>query len=305
MSRIPVRRVVAACAAALALATGSAAVASTGSTSGPVGGVGLQPAHPSSATPGYFRLTVRPGHRVYDSVAVTNTSAHPVSLVIYPVDALTGATTGTVFSLHGRRLRQAGRWVREPTHSLRMVAKSTVDVGFSYKVPAHTRPGDYMAGIAFQNRNATKSKKPKHGKPIAVKQLIRTVIAVEMIVPGPAVFLPRLTSLTIRGIGATGMGAIYVGLGNRGSRIGTPILTVSLSGPRHYRGHASRQLNTVLPGALIAYPFNWRHRLARGHYRITATLRAGGRKVVLHRRFFLRHALGAAVARKMLIRARY
>ena len=48
-----------------------------------------------------------------------------------------------------------------------------------------------------------------------------------MIVPGTATFIPKLSSLGIKQIGATGIGSVTVGLGNSGLALAKPSLAVA------------------------------------------------------------------------------
>jgi hypothetical protein len=282
----------------VALALCISTVATAGPTGTSTGGVGVRPAHPVTSHPGYYLIRLKPGRRAVGSVVVTNTSTRPASLIVYPVDGTTGSTSGAVFGNRGTRLRFAGRWVRPAVRSFTVAGGTTKTERFTVRVPKKTKPGEYMAGVAFQNRHVTvrskAHKKRKHRRQVTVRQVVREVIAVEIVVPGRAAFRPVLTALGIRGVAATGIGAVYVGLADHGRNWAYPLLTVTLVGPRHYRKTLRRRLNMVLPGPAISYPVPWPHRLARGHYRITATLRAGHRHVTKHARFLLRHSLRAA-----------
>ena len=70
---------------------------------------------------------------------------------------------------------------------------------------------------------------------------------------------------------------MVVKLGDNGHALGKPRLRVSIAGPKHYAMSLTRNLDTLLPGDLIAYPFAWPDNLASGKYRITAQLTGGGK----------------------------
>jgi hypothetical protein len=110
-----------------------------------------------------------------------------------------------------------------------------------------------------------------------------TTWRVLVVVPGPAVFHPRLASLGIHEIGSTGIGSVLVGLGDDGLALGQPHLTVTLSGPKGYHRTLTRALDTVLPGDTVTYPYPWPDRLFKGTYNIKASLTGGGATVSMQR----------------------
>ena len=73
------------------------------------------------------------------------------------------------------------------------------------------------------------------------------------------------------GIGAA---SVRVTLGNDGTRLGKPGLTVAVSGPNGYQRTVVRALDTILPGDTIAYPLAWPDVLQPGDYSIVATATA-------------------------------
>ena len=158
---------------------------------------------------------------------------------------------------------------------------------FTVNVPAGTTAGDHLAGIAVENTMPTES-----SNGFAIKQILRSVIGVRVIVPGTATFIPKLSSLGIKQIGATGIGSVTVGLGNSGLQLAKPSLEVSLKGPSGYTRSITRVLDTVLPGDTITYPFAWPDILTKGSYDVTATLTGGGKSVSMNRTV----VLGAALA---------
>jgi hypothetical protein len=298
----PSKRVLISCSAALlSVAVGATIMSFAAIASTPTGGVGLRPAHPHAANPNYFALHVARGETIHRWMVVTNSAHKAVSLTIYPVDGRTGPTTGTVFSGHRNRLLGAGQWITPSVRTLKVQAGESRRLEFSVKVPKTAAPGDHVGGIAARTRNITTPKpKPKHGG--AVNEVVRTVIAVEIVVPGKAVFRPSLTTLAIRRVGPTAIGAVYVGLGDRGRRMGSPRLAVTLTRLHHHGLRIVRRLDTVLPGALVTYPLIWPAALAPGRYRISARLSLGSRHVSLHRTVTVHHRLAGAHLRRQYLR---
>src|SRR5271167_2433845 len=75
-----------------------------------IGGFSVRPSHfdPSNAaTRAYFIETARAGQTINDQVVVTNTGPTTIQLRVYPVDGLTGATSGAVYGDGQDPLRKA------------------------------------------------------------------------------------------------------------------------------------------------------------------------------------------------------
>ena len=116
-----------------------------------IGGFGARPAHfdPNNpATRAYFIRTVPRGGSFTDQVIVSNTASKPVTLRVYPVDGLTGATSGVVYGNRQDRLRGAGQWVTSAVSQVTVPANSQTSVGFTLRVPTSAAIGQHLAGLA-------------------------------------------------------------------------------------------------------------------------------------------------------------
>ncbi len=114
-------------------------VLASGAEAATIGGFGARPAHfnPNNpATRAYFIRTVPRGGSFTDQVVVTNTAAKPVTLRVYPVDGLTGATSGVVYGNRGDALHGAGLWVTPATRLVTVPANSQTTVGLTVNVPS-------------------------------------------------------------------------------------------------------------------------------------------------------------------------
>jgi Bacterial protein of unknown function (DUF916) len=241
-----------------------------GASAATIGGFGARPAHydPSNpATRAYFIRTVAKGHSFTDQVIVSNSASKPVTLRVYPVDGLTGATSGVVYGNRNVALHGAGLWVTPVTSEVRVPANSQLTVGFTVHVPKNAAVGQHLAGLALEDLHSGKST----GR-FSVTEVLRTVVGIEVAVPGAARSRVTLQSFSIAPIQGTTYPSVVVGLTNDGTNLCKPHLSISLNGPGGVQ-HATRQLDTVLPGDSIPYPFVWPHSLAAGSYRaqITAT----------------------------------
>jgi Bacterial protein of unknown function (DUF916) len=244
-----------------------------------IGGFGARPAHYDAnnpATRAYFIRTVARGGSFTDQVIVSNTAAKPVTLRVYPVDGLTGATSGVVYGNRQDQLQGAGQWVTPVTTLVTVPASSQATVGFRVRVPKSAGTGQHLAGLALEDVHSGKST----GR-FSVTEVLRTVVGIEVVVPGPSRSRLGLHSFSIAPIEGTSYPSVVVGLTNAGTNLCKPALSVSLNGPGGAQ-RATRQLDTVLPGDSIPYPFVWPHALAAGNYTADITATGCGPRVTLH-----------------------
>lgn len=263
-------------ATAFAVASGVFAPAAGAAT---IGGFGARPSHfnpDNPATRAYFIRTVKRGGTFTDSVIVTNTQAKAVTLRVYPVDGLTGVTSGVVYGNRQDQLHGAGLWVTPATSMVTVPANSKTTVGFTVRVPSGAKVGQHLAGLALEDVHAGKSA----GK-FSVTEVLRAVVGIELVVPGPSQEHLSLESFSIAPIQGTTYPSVVVKLTNTGTNLCKPALDVALTGPSGVQ-HKTRRLDTVLPGSSIPYPFVWPHALAAGSYTANITATGCGPRQVLN-----------------------
>lgn len=254
-------------------------VLAPGAQAATIGGFGARPAHFNPQVPAsraYFIRSVPRNGSFTDQVVVTNAGTAPVTLRVYPVDGLTGATSGVVYSNRGVALQGAGQWVTPAVSMVTVPANSQTTVAFTLHVPGGAAVGQHLAGLALQDVHAGKSA----GR-FSVTEVLRTVVGIEVTVPGPSQLHLALNSFSIAPIEGTTYPSVVVNLSNTGTNLCKPVLAVSLIGPAGVQ-RATRQLDTVLPGDRIPYPFVWPHALAAGAYNANITATGCGARQVLH-----------------------
>lgn len=242
-----------------------------------IGGFSMRPAHFDAANPAtraYFIDTVRPGQTRDDQVVVNNTGPTKIQLRIYPVDGLTGTTSGAVYGDASDVLRKAGRWVTPEVNFLTVPPGASRRVGFAIQVPAGASPGDHLAGIAAENAHPQRSP----GR-FSITEVVRTVVGIEVEVPGPAHPQAAVHGITLSALPGTKVPAVIVSLGNAGLKLCKPTLAVTLAGPGGVEPTVTRQLDTVLPGDTIPYPLPWPRPLSAGNYASSATMTGCGAAV--------------------------
>jgi hypothetical protein len=255
-------------AAAGGLAGGSGAFAASS------GGVSAGPLHwdPSNpATRHYYIPTVAPGATFSDQIRVQNPNDDSVDLYVSAVDGITATPSGAVYANRTDPVTKWGRWLTTGVPSMTLVAHQASLVSFTVKVPSDATPGDHLAGVAFENAHPT----PGSGS-VSIATVIRTVVGVLIKVPGPASFRLSVGTPTLQPLASQGYASVVIPLEDTGGLLGKPQITVTLDGPNGYHRTLTRQLDTLLPGDLINYPFPWPDSLAAGPYRIAVTGTAPG-----------------------------
>ena len=237
-------------------------------------GIALRPAHADPADPAtraYFKPTVTPGQTFTDQVIVTNSGDAPIDLAVSGVHGLTASTSGAVYGNRQDPVKKAGAWVTPAAGTMTVAPHSELPVSFTVKVPNDAGAGDHLAGIAFEDVHPASA-----GGNFAVTQVVRAVMGVQVIVAGAGAFAAHVDDAALQSLPGVRAASVLVTLGNSGTRLGKPGLSVALSGPNGYERTVSRTLDTILPGDTIAYPLAWPDVLPPGDYTITATANAPG-----------------------------
>jgi hypothetical protein len=256
-----------------------------------LGGFSVRPAHSDPADPAtraYFKPLVPRGGSFSDSVIVSNTGVTPLQLLTYPVDGLTGQTTGTVYANRRDRIRKAGAWVKLGTSRVTVAPGQQVSVPFIVRVPRSAKAGDHVAGIAFEEAHRRTS-----GAAFRITVVIREVIGIQIRVPGKAAPSLALGGVRLKPLPGTRVASVVVGIGNRGLALCKPTLAVWLEGPHRYRRGFVRPLDTVLPGDTVAYPLPWPGTLRNGKYLAKVSASCEGHHVARRATVALGKSLGA------------
>ncbi|MEO8899012.1 MAG: DUF916 domain-containing protein [Candidatus Dormibacter sp.] len=239
----------------------------------PGGGVlTVSPAHPDASVPGgnaYFVHSVTPGTRWTDEVAVVNTNDSAIDAWVDPVDGITSIRTGAVYSARTVAATRAGAWVTPQVGSVTVDPHVQIIVAFTVTVPVGATAGDHLAGIAFESKQATSSG--------AITTVLRSVVAVQVRVRGPAVFQLRVFSATLGPLSTTGTSGISVDMEDIGGFLGKPLLQISVEGPAGYHRAESLALDTMLPGDRITDEILWPDELGAGAYRLSISEDGSGR----------------------------
>ncbi len=223
----------------------------------------FDPSNP--ATRSYFILHARPGSIRREAVVVTNDNAKPLALAVNAVDGLTGVTSGVVYANRGTSATGAATWVSPALSLVTVPAHRSVEVGFVVRLPKHAAAGDHVAGIAFEALHPTRS-----GGNFSVTVIVRTVVGIEIEVPGRAVPRVRILGLALAPLPGTDVPSAVVTLVDDGGLLCRPALDVAITGSSG-TSTVTEKLGTILPGDRISFPFRWPGALSDGTYAVAAT----------------------------------
>jgi hypothetical protein len=264
----------AALAALAALALPVTASAATGSAV-----FGLRPlGHPKL---GYFVYRLAAGGAQTGAVLVTNTGTAAGTVRLYPADGSTGSTSGAIY-LTDVKPKATGAWIHLSARSVRLAPRTARRITFTVRVPAHQRPGEWVAGLVAESVTPTKAKKPGSKTGIQVNVRDQTIIAVQVDVPGPLAAKFAVGNVTTAG--QHGYQDVVVHFANTGNALAKPTGKVTVSQGAKVVASLPFAMDTFLPQTAIDYPILLKKALGAGSY--TALVRlsytgAGGRRQTL------------------------
>jgi hypothetical protein len=268
-----------------ALACSATAICATvpvhAATEGSAAVLSVAPAYPDPSAPvgkSYFVHDVAPGATWTADVTVANTNAAPIAAWVDAVDGITSIRTGAVYTARSTTPAGAGAWVIPSVSSVSLAAHTQTQISFIVRVPPGASIGDHLAGVAFQTKEpSTPSGGGSGGGGVAITTMLRSVMAIQVRVPGPAVFALHVYSATVAAVSTTGTSGIGIDMEDVGGLLGKPQLEIALDGPAGYHREQTVQLDTMLPGDRVDDQLPWPDALATGAYRLAITEDGSGR----------------------------
>lgn len=262
----PHQRAIALALAAVALLLAGSATQSSAAT--PMGnGFNVRPdAGPTEErAPSYFTLRAEPGSVLDRRVLVSNGSDKVQRYRLDPVDGLTGTTSGTVYANREDRNDATATWLTPSVRQVTLAPGESRRIPFRVSVPETARPGDHVGGLAFQDSVETTAKSN-----LSVTQVVRIVVGVRIIVPGGSPGPVTIGKAQIQALPGTSVASVELPLENTGERLCRPDLRVVLTSADGKEDVVERSLDTLLPGAKIAYPLAWPRTIEPGTYGVRA-----------------------------------
>ncbi|MBJ7452773.1 MAG: DUF916 domain-containing protein [Blastococcus sp.] len=268
----PHQRAVALALTAVAFLLAGATTASAAST--PLGnGFNVRPdaGADEERAPSYFTLRAEPGAVLDRRVLVSNGSDKVQRYRLDAVDGLTGTTSGTVYANREDRNDATAEWLTPSVRQVTLQPGESRKIPFRVSVPESARPGDHVGGLAFQDSVETTAKSN-----LSVTQVVRIVVGVRIIVPGGNPGPIAIGEAKIRALPGTSVASVELPLENTGERLCRPDLRVVLTAPDGKEDVVERTLDTLLPGARIAYPLAWPRTIEPGTYGVRASVTGCG-----------------------------
>jgi hypothetical protein len=142
----------------------------------------------------YFAYDATPGGSIEDHLAIVNFAAHPQTLNVYPVDAVSGVNGAFTYLARSAPRTQVGAWLTVGTRFSGQVTlgpRATLILPVFLHVPASASPGDHAGAVIV---SVTGLVKGKHGQLVKFEQRIATKVIIR--VSGP--LHPRLAIVNMR-----------------------------------------------------------------------------------------------------------
>jgi len=233
----------------LALALAPAAAAATA----PVGPVfGLRAV--GNPKLGYFVYPASAGTTLQGAVTVTNTGDESGTVKLYPADATTGATTGTVY-LTDTAPTGVGTWISLGSSSLTLQPGQHEQVPFTVHVPGRAAAGQYVGGIVAETVREATGPKSKRKTNVQIRVRNLSIVAVEVEVPGAQVAK------------FTGRQQVFITMSNDGNVLRKPTGAVTIQSTKGTKiQRIPFHMDTFLPHTSIQYPVQLKKALPPGQY---------------------------------------
>jgi len=213
---------------------------------------------------GYFVYPANAGAVLHGAVAVTNTGDRAGTVKLYPADATTGATSGTVY-LTDTAPAGVGTWISLGSATLTLKPSERTVVPFTVHVPARAATGDYVGGIVAETVLQRQGPQSSRKTNVQIKVRNLSIVAVEVNVPGPRVAKFTIGATTVGG--SQGRQQLFIHVSNDGNMLAKPRGSVTV---RQSTGTAIQtipfRMDSFLPHTAIDYPVQLKRALLPGGY---------------------------------------
>jgi hypothetical protein len=259
------RRLIAAVLAGLVLAPLASAA-----TKGPVFGLRAV----GNPKRGYFIYTLEPGGMKHGAVIVSNTGTAPGTVKLFPADATTGKTSGTVY-LTDQKPTKAGAWIKLEKSELTLAPGAHRQVGFTVDVPKGTDAGQWVGGIVAETTHQVTGPKSKQKANVQIRIRDLTIVAVQVNVPGTPVISLKVGDVTTGG--QHGFQQVITSMQNAGNVLVKPFGTITILDSAGKTLQALRfKMDTFLPQTAIDYPVLLKRALPPGSYQAVVKVTVPG-----------------------------
>jgi hypothetical protein len=238
---------------------------------------------------GYFVYALRPGSVQQGGVIISNSGTATGTVKLFAADATTGRTTGTVY-LTDRKAQRVGAWISLSTTSLTLKPGQHQTVGFTVRVPANAKPGEWVGGVVAETSRQVTGPKSKQKASVQIKIRDLTIVAVQVNVPGPPVVSFKLGG--VKTGGQRGFQEVVTHIENTGNVLVKPTGSVTVLDAQGTKLQTlTFKMDTFLPQTAIDYPLLLKKALPPGDYTANVQLSvpgvtgAAGKLVTTHAAF--------------------
>lgn len=239
--------------------------------------------HPTSGRGlSYFALTANPGAIINaGTIELQNPADRRMRVDLSVVDGNTLSTLGSGYAPPGSPAHTSTLWVTLGARQVTIPPHSGVKVPISIKIPATSRPGEYLSGVSIQAGNQGQQGLAKKG--VSIASVERYVIGVEVTVPGRRVPSVEFTGAQLKREPA-GL-TFLLDARNAGNVILQGVHGhVRITRDGHTTLSQAIQPGTFVTQTNIAYPLSTQQTATEGtRYRISAWLQyPGGPRTLLN-----------------------
>jgi len=221
------------------------------------------------------------GQVICDSVKLTNSSQHAVTVQLYPADGYNTTDGGFAFTAFKAKTTGVGTWVKLPFRKVTVPAGKAVDIPIKVRVPTKVTPGDTVGGVVARDTEV------RQGQSVAGASVgVRAGVGVRLYAQVAGLRHPKLSltklklhldgGLKSRLFGAPSATVTYQ-VGNTGNTLLTPQSTGTLKTRTRTYPLKTHQFGQMLPGSKPIVvtekvkSLGWRSLLGRVKVRVTAS----------------------------------
>jgi len=215
-----------------------------------------------------YNLDINSNHQ--DKVVVENTGDSPISVKIYPVDALTTSDGAFALKNEDEAKSDMGGWITLSKSELDLEPNQKEIVDFTVNIPADASVGEHIGGIVLEN------KKIMEGHQINVKT--RVGVRVYETVPGEIIKKMSIDNISAKGIYQSILSFFYhwnfdYQISNQGNVQINPKITSKLTSSLfgNVEDYSQTVNGSIFPNKSVDLKFNPASPLYFGPYKLTVT----------------------------------
>lgn len=225
----------------------------------------------------YFVMDGAAGAQITGQIYIVNNGNSSGSVQLYPVDAATGNTGGTVLKMREDALTEVGGWIQLERETVTLAAGEDTLVPFVVSVPAGVRVGPHVGGLVMEpvQQQDVIQNEGQDEVSFQVDVKTRTAVAVQVNVPGATA--AQLDVLGVQFGGHNSRQIIYLNLRNSGTELVKTTGSLLIYNNDGERLQTIRfHIDTFLPEDEIDYPVHVvAEALPAGSYTADLALRYG------------------------------